>query len=623
MSGAQGSLGLDMSDVAKALARLPAMTSTEAEKAVRELTKSFDKAGRESKRLADQAQRDAVALRSIESNAKLGAEAMGKLTAAASMVSPELAQGIDSVKRLVDVLGTAAGGGGQLAMALGPVAAAVGLVAASWVVLQREEEQAQALMQRSAETAQMVEAQHRSLEAARIDLALATGQITQAEASQQQAALDVQSALTDLHAETRKQHQEQEEAARSAQRWLDVIDATIFKLNPYVQLVGAAADKLMGWSATVDAAAQAQAQLEQREAAMATQIVATADARLEAAAAREAERAEAERAAAADRAAGDAARTARQVQAEAAREAVAAEAERERQQVALGAAMDRLREQESRLRVGMLEGSARVQAELALEIARVDELAQAYADSAEVQAEAEEVRLALREAAALREAEIAAAAAQEAAKAQEEADKERKAADRAAAQASADAASQQRDAVVDTVDASIAAFEALASSQGAAWKEAAVIAYRLNQARALAQIPIDLAAANSSILAAWAHNPAVMGGLMALAAGTSAMQAAAIVAAPAPKLHVGGQISAHTSAAPDEVDILTRVLPGEQLRVEPRHNGGGERREPIVVVASYQHRPLDVQVGDQLRMPRSQLSTAIRAARRKRGHRER
>jgi hypothetical protein len=622
MSGAEGKLGLDMSDVAKALARMPQMTSVEAEKAVRELTRSFDKARVESKRLADQHQRDAMALKGFETNAKLGAESMSKMAAAASLISPELATGIDGAKRLVDLLGSAAGGGGQLAMALGPVAAAVAGVAAAYVVLQRDEQLANEEMKRSAETATLTEQQHRALERARIDLAVATNEITEVEARHQLAALEVEEQLSQLGAETRRQNEEQKAAAVSAQRWLDIIDNTIFKLNPYVKVLGLAADKLMGWTATVDAAATASEQLAQREAAVGTQIVATADARLEAAEARDKERAAAESASAAERAQEDAVRSARQAQAEAAREAAEAEAARVREMEARSTVVARLQDEEERLRIGMLDGSARVQAELAREIARVDELASAYAGVAEVQAEAEALRIALQEAAALRQAEIDEETAAVSAAAQQAAADAARAAN---AQKTADAkkaAAAQNDAVVGTVDASIEAFGRLAATQGKAWKEAAVIAFRLNQARALAQIPVDLAAANSSILAAWAHNPAMMGGLMALAAGTSVLQAGAIIGAAPPKLHVGGTISAHTAAAPDEIDVRARILPGEEFRVQPRQHGD-QGQAPLVIVHSYQHRPLDVQIGDQLRMPRSQLAGAVRAARRKRGHRSR
>lgn len=45
-------LGVDLADVAKALARIPAMTSEESEKAVRQMTRAFDKAATESKKLS-------------------------------------------------------------------------------------------------------------------------------------------------------------------------------------------------------------------------------------------------------------------------------------------------------------------------------------------------------------------------------------------------------------------------------------------------------------------------------------------------------------------------------------------------------------------------------------------
>lgn len=79
-------LGIDMSDIAKALATLPQMSGEAAEKAVRELTRTFDKAYQESKRLGEMTKKNGIG-ESFDAAGKSAVKFRGILGA----LSPELA----------------------------------------------------------------------------------------------------------------------------------------------------------------------------------------------------------------------------------------------------------------------------------------------------------------------------------------------------------------------------------------------------------------------------------------------------------------------------------------------------------------------------------------------------
>lgn len=124
---------LDMSDVAKALAKLPEMTSEEAEKAVRELTKTFDKASREAKKLRNEIRKSSKeggdALKQMGERAGDADTAISGMASAIGLISPEAEAALRTLGDLsAGVEGFARGK--EVLAAVGVTTASVGVAAA-------------------------------------------------------------------------------------------------------------------------------------------------------------------------------------------------------------------------------------------------------------------------------------------------------------------------------------------------------------------------------------------------------------------------------------------------------------------------------------------------------------
>lgn len=122
-----------MSDVAKALARLPEMTSEEAEKAVRELTKTFDKAAKEAKKLRSEIKKSSKeggdALKQMGERAGDADTAISGMASAIGLISPEAEAALRTLGDLsAGVEGFARGK--EVLAAVGVTTASVGVAAA-------------------------------------------------------------------------------------------------------------------------------------------------------------------------------------------------------------------------------------------------------------------------------------------------------------------------------------------------------------------------------------------------------------------------------------------------------------------------------------------------------------
>lgn len=168
---------------------------------------------------------------------------------------------------------------------------------------------------------------------------------------------------------------------------------------------------------------------------------------------------------------------------------------------------------------------------------------------------------------------------------------------------------------------SAAATLAQAISDGAkegsdAQKEAAMIAFRLNQAGSIATIGINTAEAITKAIALFGPPPSPAGiAGITLASAIGIAQAAAVAAQPPPTFHTGGVIASNP-LAPDETMIVARK--GEEVRTRQDQGGGA----PLVVQMVYQHRIFDSFIADNMKQAGSPLRREVhRASGRRVGHR--
>lgn len=277
----------------------------------------------------------------------------------------------------------------------------------------------------------------------------------------------------------------------------------------------------------------------------------------------------------------------------------------------------------------LLSNQGRIEVTTARELDRIAELASAYSGVAEVQDAAYAASQAVREAAAeemaaevvrVQEAEAAKQAAI-AAKFQAERDEARRTAMARIEQEHLVAEAQGRiaGAVADTASA-------LAARVAEDNKEAATGLFAVAKAAALAQVAIDTALAVSKINATWAAVPPVAAALTAGAIAVGVAQAATI-ASQQPAFHTGGLVG----SAPDEVSA--RLLPGEGVvsrqgmdalgteALNRVNRGESPTASPSVSYLVYSGRVLDAYTWDAARRPGSPLRSITTAGKKKPGRR--
>lgn len=595
------SLGLDMSDVAKALARLPEMTSEEAEKAVRAMTRAFDKASTEAKKLRKDIETQAKAYKTVEDAAGKAGQSSAKLAGILGLISPELAEIARTGNDVGDALEVAAGAGGKLGPMLAVAAAGVAVLGGAYVALQGDIQRASEAMQLQADIAGRVEAAHRELEAARIDLAVASGDLTEAEGAQEQAMLKVQAAVDQLATSQRAQRKEMDASTESAQAWLDRLGMLV---GPVGWLVERGADEVFGWSDTIEANTAAAAALDKE--LKVTETVLTATAKVQGEVTEQRKRAT------------DATQAAEQAErgmSAAYAESLAVMAEYTAASQASGAATAQLTDMAARAAQARMTDLELLTAQTAAERER----AEAIYQTAVAQATSDSQRL---EASAAFEAATTEILATEA-------ERRRELVEQAAAEATAYTLAQTEAYMssASTLAGSLASvLGTISESLGESNREAATAAFAIGKAAALSQVVIDTAMAVSSVNAAWAAVPPVAAALSAAAIAVGAAQGAAI-AAEQPAFHVGGM-----NYAPDETGA--RLLRGEGVlsraavdalggasavnRLNRGDSGGGQS---FTLLAQYGHRTLDAVTYDAIQRPGSPLRVATRAGRRKPGRR--
>lgn len=610
---------VDLAAVRKQLATLPTMTGEAGEKALRQLTASFDRATVEAKKLNAATKAAAVGVETVQKASAQTAGAAGKLAGALNMVSPELAGLVTGGKAAADVLEVmSASAGSRLAPALGAVGVAAAAAGVAYLALAGHLERATATMEIQAQVATSVQTASAGLERARIDLAVATGELSEAEGRQAIAQLDLGTKIGAAQKAYEDQGRAVEEAGVRAQKWLDGIKyagAAITVLNPllgaFTLLVREGWDAIFGLSDAVEEAGKQNKALDEG-------LEATTTILKEESKAVEAAKLAAERKAAADRAAA----AASQAKAEAARNAAAAAKEE-------ASTLDRLRSQTDSLRIAQLDGIDQVIARRDAELLKLEDLRMTYGNNVAIVEETEAARLLIIAESAAKIEEIRAAEAKadndrrkDAAKWAKNRANDALAEARAIAGAYADAASSIAGSTAEAIGA-------IADGLAKKSKGAARAAFAVAKVASIAQIAIDTAKAVSGVNAAWAWNPPVNAALSAAAGVVGGVQAG-IVASQKPSFHVGGMIGGGGPPAPDERDIrVTRkesVLNGAATSALGEEgvnalNSGQALAPSVTVNQVYRHRIMDSILYDAARMPGSSFGAALSSNRRPVGRR--
>lgn len=526
---------LDTRDLERRLKGVSGITDKEA----RAIAAAMAKAGRAIEGTAGSSDLAARALARVGDAGGAAGGAAAKLGGILDTIAP----GLGDVARLGNDIGDALEVAGQAAGSLGPATVALGaglaVAAAGFAALERD-------IQREAEAAAWAREQHallvptlRATEDATIRLQVATGQLTEAQARQAEAALGAQRAVLDLGARQAEAAAALRGEQETAQRWLDLTTSILpMAVNPAAQ----AADALFGWSETI---ATSEARLQalgdtveqeaQAQAYLAEVVVGTGDALDEQA------RASA-RSTSASQAAAEAV-----AQEAAARDALL------RVLSAGSAAVADLRD----LQAEMEGQGSRLAAVEAQRAERLDSIARSY----------EAIALAQGEEVAAAEAVAAMAAVEADAQRQREELRLQAVAQLSAAQETAhreqlQRLERERAAVVGGVSQALGAISSLAGTaaqaQGEAQAEAAARLFRLQKGAAIAQIGVDSATAIVKALATLGP----IGGAFAVAGITAAAaaQTAAVAAQELPAYHRGGLVQARQPG-----EVLARLEPGESV----------------------------------------------------------
>ena len=259
----------DIKDIEKKLAQLPEETAASAKRSVRELTKALKASAREQKKANKAAADTAKGLRDVGSAAGDSESSLRAIGGVLGMVSPEAEKalqsiaefggGLEGVTRGADLMGL----GLKSTLALtGAVGVALAAAAVAYVQVTRE-------MDRQAEEAKFLADINRSLEPtvrrvedAQLDLAVATGAVTEAEAEQTRVRMAAQRSVLDFAAAQAQQREELKATIEETQRYTEALDSFI---GPVAWAMQAGADAVFGFSDTI---ADAQGKLQSLDGAV-------------------------------------------------------------------------------------------------------------------------------------------------------------------------------------------------------------------------------------------------------------------------------------------------------------------------------------------------------------------
>jgi hypothetical protein len=582
----------DLSDLKKQLASIPGITAAEARKAVNELNRTNKALLRNQDKVAKGTRQTDRALKDLGDTAGDSESSLRAMGGVLGLLSPEAERAVAAIAELGGGLEGVTKGARVAGVSLNAAIATAGLVgvavvaaAAAYTSMSQEMERAAAHAEFMREVNDSLEPSIRRVEDAELALAVALGQVSEAQADSTARALEAQRAVEDFAKAQREQRAELSETIETNQRYLDVLDSLGLYSRPLTALGNAvfgfsdSIEQATGELATLDKALQTNAK-NQKTARKLTDNAADAKSRNEASTRRQTKAIRDEAAAIAQQAAAD--RAARSEEIKGIQDAAAA-----REQLATLTA---------ELSTGGDEGAQRelaINQQLAARVALLDQIAAQVGHTAEVEQAFFDIQ----------------------------ADHQRQLEDLAKERAEKERAMMLRNAQMQmsafsTLYGGMADAAKVASDRiGQSNKKGAMVAFRAYQASAISQAIINGAVA---VTQSFAQLGPVAGAIAAVGVGLATAAQVAVIASEKPSFN-------DTPAAmyAGSTGLTARFAPGDHViaaqnpREVQRQADAltGDRAQPQVVVApiaTYRH--FTRVTRDELRRP-SPLSRAVRSER--------
>ena len=253
MAVATVSYTAELSNLRKALSSIAPITAEEAQKAVRVLNKSIRDAEKAQKRVIASAKKSGDAVQKSSASAAVGVRAIAiqlpdvasQMATGANPLTILTQQGLQVVQQLGMVKGALA----AIAVPVGVTAAAVAVLGTAYMAITAD-------MKRAAAVAETLEFAYdrqtvvaRKLEVAQLDLAVATGETTSAQAAQMKIAFATRDAVEQNAKAYADEREEIEESIKWSKRLLSLNKIGMFGFV-------AVGDAVFGWTENIEAANQ-------------------------------------------------------------------------------------------------------------------------------------------------------------------------------------------------------------------------------------------------------------------------------------------------------------------------------------------------------------------------------
>jgi len=287
--------------------------------------------------------------------------------------------------------------------------------------------------------------------------------------------------------------------------------------------------------------------------------------------------------------------------------------------------MTELEDRRKRAYTSQLSQVDQIRISLYDELDALDALADAYKDNLAIVSDVEATKVAVRREAEAQIEEIQRKEVEAAQRANEQINEDKRTAMQMAAEEFLKNNETTLNAYSDLAGRVMAVTSEFISQVSDQNRKAALAAYRVQQAVAIAQIAVNtLVAASRAVAELGPIAGAIAAGVIV---ATGAAQAA-LVAAQKPQFHTGGMLGNSGPPAPDEADVRIRRNEPVLTRQEAQNvaavasGGGASGAGSMVIVQQYKHRPFDAFIQDNVARSTSPLRRAIKGGDRV-GHRNR
>lgn len=247
----------DLSDLKKQLASIPGITAAEARKAVNELNRTNKALLRNQDKVAKGTRQTDRALKDLGDTAGDSESSLRAMGGVLGLLSPEAERAVAAIAELGGGLEGVTKGARVAGVSLHAAIATAGLVgvavvaaAAAYTSMSQEMERAAAHAEFMREVNDSLEPSIRRVEDAELALAVALGQVSEAQAESTARALDAQRAVEDFAKAQREQRAELSETIETNQRYLDVLDS----LGLYSRPLTALGNAVFGFSDSIEQA---------------------------------------------------------------------------------------------------------------------------------------------------------------------------------------------------------------------------------------------------------------------------------------------------------------------------------------------------------------------------------